>query len=583
MGFVDTVRALLPGKTATPPVPDAPALSEKAEFGAPAEKRAAGDFTSSLRKDPAWVDTTARLAVPAPDKNAPTDKRIGGPGTTIRFGRIQREEFNLDLENEKGVGDGFGIQGVFDKMRRTDPEIRQTLSLLSFPLLCATPKMEPGDETALAAEIAEFVSYNLFELNPWQPQIRHALTMLPFGFAVSETLWGNAEVPRSRFPNLPQAGDHPKGLGDAPGPGRPALDDTVTAFCLTACDGRAAKTIFQWAADPERPERLRFLVQRLPVGDTEQFTYRAIPADRLLRWTHEQEGGNFAGTSAIRAAFKPWKIKEALETTDAIRHDRQNVGIAVLELPQEVNVDELAKLETILSRIGSFQGSWMSLPCGYKFRFETSGQGEGTKVELAIDRCTREILDATCAGFMALGNGDVGSYAMADVQKDAGFENAIEAKARLIEHGYNHGYDGWSPIKRLVDLNYGPQVRYPRFRLTNLRNGMLNLLAKLLTAGGVASDKKLRDYIRANLNLPAEGEVDVRVEDDPRDTKKQIQEEQAPGGEETVPGKSPQQAVPGDGGPRTKPAAPGAPAPTPSQVLQPAKPASPPPPKGPAR
>jgi len=513
-----------------------------------------GDLARNLRKDPAWTGIQAGL--PQPQKGVPDDQRIGAPGTTIRFGRIQYEEFNLDLENEAGRGDGLGTQGVFDKMRKTDPDIRRMLQLLKSPIIATVPKMEPVDDSPIEKEIAELVAYNLFELNPWQQTIREIGLMYDFGFSTFECLFGRIKVPRTRFPNIPQGAEHPKGVGEPLGPGRPAQDEMVEAIGLTALDLRHPKTIYQWAPDPDRPTRLKFVVQRLTTSDTELAVYRPIPAERLLRFTHDQEGGNFAGVSALRAAFKPWKIKELLEEIDTIRHERQNVGIAVLEQPQQVNTKELDKLESILAKIGSFQGSFLSHPFGYKFRFETSGQGEGTKVEAAIQRCIRAIADSICAGFMTLGNGDTGSYAMADVQKSGAYEEALEAGAYYIETGFNHGYDGWSPIKRIVDMNYGPRAEYPRLRLTNLRNAVLMALPKLALAGLLTTDRKLRNVIRADANLPPEGEVDMREADDPRDEEAAIQEEYEQAPEEGPPGKTPMTPVPGD---KTSKAVPGTP------------------------
>jgi hypothetical protein len=537
VGFVDSFRSLLGGKTA------ANFAGPRAQSTTPA---ASNPFTRNLERDPSWATTLA-----PPTKNVPDDERIGAPGTIVRSGRIRFEEFNLELENEFGRGDGLGNQGVFDRMRKTDPQIRRSLVLLKYPLLSAKKKIEPGNKTELAREIADFVAYNLFELNDFAQITRETTLFYDFGFSMFEILKGQIDVPRGRFPNLPHA----------KGPGRPGIAETVKAICWTAIDLRHPKTIFQWGANPDRPTMLDFVVQRIAGSDVDEAGYRSIPCDRLLRFTHDQEAGNWAGVPVLRTAYKPWKIKQLLEEIDAIRHERMNVGVAKLTCPENPDVKELDKLEKILATLGSHQAGFLTLPHGYQFEFETSGQGEGTKVNEAIDRCTREIADNILAGFMTLGNGDTGSYAMADTQ--AGHHvDAIEVGAQLIEAVWNHGSDGKSFIKELVDLNYGPQDDYPKLRFWDLKSrdygAIIELLPKLMASGVMKSDLALRNFIRDRLDLPPEGEIDVlENQEDVEDAELEAEDQPAP--EEAMPAMDPNmpadpKALPPANKPALKPA-----------------------------
>ena len=524
MAIRDTLRALIPGRLSSREAPVASAALSAASTttGQP------WDPTRGFAGDPGWIRSIAPV-VPRPDNSLPGDRAAGAAGTVIRSGRIRYEEFNPDLENEFGIGDGLGREGVFDKMRRTDPQVKRALLLWKLPILAARWKIEAGDDSDLAKEIAEFVSYNLFEINNWHSILRQSLLMYDFGFSLFEILRGNADVPRSRFPSLP----HPYG------PGRPGTAQTVPAICWTAIDLRHPRTIYQWAPNPDRPTQLAYVVQRIASSDVEVGNYRGISAGRLLRFTHDQEAGNFAGVAVVRAAVKPWKIKETLEVIDVIRHERQNVGVAKLKCPPEPNPKDLDKLETLLATLGSHERGYITLPNGYEFEFETSGQGEGTKVEDAIARCTREIADNMLAGFMTLGNGDTGSYAMADTQADH-YVDAIEVGARHIEATWNNGVDGKSFIRELVDLNYGPQDCYPKLRVTSLKSrdygAIIAMLPKLMEYGALKSDDALRNFLRDKMDLPPEGKDDLAEEDDPKDVEDELDLDQENPPEENPPG-----------------------------------------------
>jgi len=125
----------------------------------------------------------------------------------------------------------------------------------------------------------------------------------------------------------------------------------------------------------------------------------------------------------------------------------------------------------------------------------TSGQGSGTDVNLAIERYRRAIADNTLSGNMTLGNGDVGSYAMAETQADReGLQ--VEVDAHLIETAWGMGLDGVSPIERQIRLNYGPQDAYPRLSFTDLRSrdysGHANSLATLAQSGNLSPEGRRR-------------------------------------------------------------------------------------------
>ena len=264
---------------------------------------------------------------------APRRTRVGSGGTSIMSGKIRYEEFNTDLENEKGYGQ-WSKQGVFDKMRRTSSQIQRLLWLVKLPVLAADPCVEPDerDEDGDREEIADLVQHNLFELIPGRRRLREALTMLEFGFAVFEATADAVEVPRARFPGL------------APGrSGRPREGERVSAILFTDLELRPAKTVYRWQARPEKTTQVQELQQWPPATDGGLApSVLRIPGDWLLRFTHEQEGGNFQGVSLLRPVYKPWVLLDTLESgAIAFRVDAKSIALLRRQL---------ADCEAILNR-----------------------------------------------------------------------------------------------------------------------------------------------------------------------------------------------------------------------------------------
>lgn len=416
----------------------------------------------------------------------------GVGGTALVAGTISNVEHNSAVAAEKGYGD-WHTQGVFEKMRRSDPHIARSLKLLKLPILAATWEVEPASDSPLDKEIADFVAWNLFERIRWRDTLRQVLAFKDFGFMLFEVLEEMAPAPAARFELLPGDADGADGL------------ETKTAFTWSTWDPRLPKTVERWVPNPNRPTELAAVVQFVGYSDGEESGIREIKAENLLRFTNEQEGSDFAGMSVLRPVYKSWKILEMLEKLDAIRHERQNVGIPKITLPETISDGDVEKAEDILAHLQSHQKGYIVLPFGWQFEWDTSGQGTGTDVRSRIEDLKRDIADNVLAGFMALGNGDTGSYALAETQADQ-YLLQLEQDAGQIEEVVNEGVDGTSHLRRLVDMNYGPQVRYPKLRAKNLRSrdysAILPLVVQFLQVGAVTATPDLENLIRSKLDLP---------------------------------------------------------------------------------
>lgn len=430
---------------------------------------------------------------------APHTTPAGAGGTAIVQGKILNEEHNRKLLNERAYGE-FDRVGVLEKMRRTDPHVWRSLKLVKLPIQATTWSYAPVDESPLQVEIAEFCSWAMFKRLPWSSTLRQLLNMKDFGFSLFEVLEEMAEVPADRFPLHPSPS---RGVDGAL---------TKTAFLYSSLEPRLPRTIDEWRAKKDRSMEVETVVQWIGFTDTDTVGRRSMSFQNLLRFTNEQEGGNFQGRAILRTIYKTHTILEMLEKIDAIRHERQNVGIAKITLPEESSDADEQKANEILAALASNEKSYLVLPHGWSFEWDTSGQGKGTDVLARITDLKRDIADNVLAGFMTLGNGDTGSYALAETQADQ-YLQQLEECVEYIEETLTTGNDGVSFTERLVDRNYGPQAEYPRAKAGNLRTRdfekLLQLVIQLINTDKISEKTQVdvERFIRKDFGfaeLPAE-------------------------------------------------------------------------------
>jgi hypothetical protein len=60
----------------------------------------------------------------------------------------------------------------------------------------------------------------------------------------------------------------------------------------------------------------------------------SIPIDRLVCYVWDQEPGNWVGRSIFRPMYRNWIVKDRLLRVDAIKHERNGVGMPVIEAPE---------------------------------------------------------------------------------------------------------------------------------------------------------------------------------------------------------------------------------------------------------
>ncbi len=406
---------------------------------------------------------------------------IGKAGTSVRDGFIEDVDQNTEVRNEKWYGEPGKI-GIASKMMR-DSHVRLSFGCIANPIIGALWDFKPADKSQLAFEIADFLRYNFFEKIYWSQTLRHALLYIRDGFSLLEETDDVAPISKERFPLHPGNG---------------------YGICLTGMHYRPSWTVRRWYQSKYNPAQLESVEQWITGSDVEDSGFIRIPADRLVRFTWEQEGANYAGFAPLRSAYGPWKVKLLLLIVEAIRHEREHTGVPTLNLPEGATNDLIEEAQQILAELRAHEKGYLILPNGYEFKFSTTETT--TDIGSTIERCNRDIAHNMGSAFMLLGaQGSQGSYALASTQRGQ-YEIGLENHARFVEECFNVGQDGWSVIKRIVVLNYGEDAPVPRLVARNMPtrdwSKILPLVHNLTMSKHITPDDVTEQFIRDATFMP---------------------------------------------------------------------------------
>lgn len=414
----------------------------------------------------------------------------GNSGTYIVNGFLE-QDYNADLA---------GIRGLekFDEMRRSNAQIRATMQAMELPIRSTewqieAGKNEEGETDELCEEIRAFVEEALFRRmeQTWDDHIREVCTMFPFGFALKEKVYtSNGEDGKVWIKNL--------------------------AY-------RKQSTIYKWETEDGAAGVTQILPSPVMIG-TERKSWVSIEAPRLLLFTNQREGDNYQGISVLRSAYRHWYMVDMLYKFDAVRHERQAVGVPYLKLPKDASPAEVDAARAIISNLRANEQLGITLPFGWEFGFADLQAGNTSDIWKSIDHHNAMIAKNILAMFMELASGDGGSRALSEDQSDF-FLLALEGAAKQIDDVHTRFL-----IPELVDLNFDVPASsyYPKLAHRKLGSvdysTISNILSTLITAGVLTADDALQDWARKILDLPArvvedelemdgeEGEIEIDPE-----------------------------------------------------------------------
>lgn len=472
-----------------------------------------------------------------PDDEKPKPQ-LGSSGTVNYKGFLEVSEYNRDLVGDRAVD-------VWERMRRSDPAVRETLWHMYAPILNARWTVEPPpDATDEELEVTEFVRCAYFEWlgQPFMEYLQNTLTYLAFGHMVFETTLQTVTRPlfvkkygvpaeeseesgESKPPETATAASPPVEAGPpniTPIPPAPVAETNEVPprefITWRRFAPRLPKTIWKWNVD-ENDDLIsitQWAYKQKPNGE-QTWEHVEIPAEYLLVFTHEKWGDEWTGISILRAAYKPWVLKELLEKIMGIAFERHGAGILVGYIPRDREDDQalMDKLEQDMQNLRAGEFSYMLFPgpkaqgntLGYQLEI-MSPPGGIPDFKASLEYLRGEIKGAVLARFSELGHAQTGARATANVQAEVWY-NALHAVARYIEDVNAEA------IRRLVDMNYEGQTRYPRLHASGIEARNLlefaQSLALLTNAKLMNPDGPVRAWVRDAIDAPEENEDEAQI------------------------------------------------------------------------
>lgn len=452
-------------------------------------------FIETIKKaiwfsDPVYGQIAPTEVEPTPMPNSDFNKEFGDSGTPIVYGYID-EEKNSQLKWTQGAK-------TYDEMRKTDAQVNASLLVMELPIRATRWYVEPAynDEWQTEQEdqdIANFIEKALFEYmdNTRDDLLREVLTMLPFGFSVFEKVFDIQQT------------------------------DNGEKVILKKMAYRKQSTISQWVQQDKTPWITQTLDAPTKGGENKWLWQVSIPAQKLVIFTNRREGDNYEWVSVLRSAYKHRYIKDKLYKFDAIRHERQGVGIPVMYLPKNATQKDKEVANSIVKNIRATEQTGIVMPWpkadGWEFEYADLKTAQSTNFKDSIEHHNREIVKNILAQFLELGNTESGSRALGESQSSF-FLMSLEAVARYVCDTFDKHV-----IKQLVDLNFDTN-RYPSLKFESLeatdKSKVVDMISTLVGGGILQPDETIQEYVRDLLDLPAQeidAEADTISEDDMAD------------------------------------------------------------------
>lgn len=408
-------------------------------------------------------------------------EEMGSTGTPIMYGYIS-EEINPKLR-------GVHWSKVYDEMRKTDAQVNASLLAMELPIRATKWYVEPaknenGETEDTDKQIALFVEKSLFEYmdNTWDDLLREVLTMLPFGFSVFEKVFWMKRT------------------------------DEGDKIILQKLAFRKQSTINNRTQKDNTPWVTQMLQTPATSGVNKWSSQISIPAEKLVIFSHRREWDNYEWVAVLRSAYKHRFIKDKLYKYDAIRHERQGVGIPVIYMPDGATEWDKAYAEKIVKNIRATEQTGVVMPWSkskwWEFEYADLRAWQSTDFDKSIEHHNREIVKNILAQFLELGNTASGSRSLGESQT-AYFLMSLEAVAKYICDIFNRHI-----IRQLTDLNFDTR-RYPLLRFESLnttnKKDLVDMVSSLVSGGILSPDDTVQGYMRDLLDLPAVEAVDQSV------------------------------------------------------------------------
>ncbi len=430
-----------------------------------------------------------------PGGTPPSTTEIGVTGLLQYSGYID-EEFLRELRGKKALE-------TWREMSKNDATVGAVLFAIQMLIRQVKWRVDLGGDDEADVAKGKHLSECLDDMaETWADVIAEILSFLPMGFSLHEPVY-KRRLGASR--NLKTDSKHADGR-----------------IGWQKMPGRSQHTIDRWVFSDDTGELEAAVQVALPKN--QEVT---IPCSRFLLFRASSAKGNPEGESILRPAYIAWHRKKRIEEVEGIGIEREMAGMPMITVPIELfhpsatdgQKKMLAAMQKMVRNVRIDEQMGITLPgeydeagnARYKFELVSTGGSQRIDTTKVVDRYDKRIAMTVLADWLLMGQGSVGSYALAS-SKTTLFATAIGAWLDVIEQIFNR-----QAIPALFRLNDFPDTeKLPELKHEDVESADLaelaDYVAKLVTSGAMhidPEDEELENFFRDQASMPhrAEGFV----------------------------------------------------------------------------
>ncbi|MFN3008608.1 phage portal protein family protein [Mycolicibacterium wolinskyi] len=379
---------------------------------------------------------------------------LGDSGVQIFNGIISSDEYRPELRGRYAIK-------MYEEMRRGDATVHAGLMAVKYPIISVTWNTESGGEDTVDEDAKELIDYNFTEVLNWRETLTEMLTMLDFGFYVAELVFDVRPV------------------------------NGVDRIVLVKIAYRKQTTIEAW----ETKEHTPGITQRLTSGETV-----SIPMDKLIILSHQKEGDNWEGLSILRSAYQNWYYKKTFYQIDAVKHERQALGVVKIKYPKGADQKMRDEAKAAAANVRANERAYIEEPEGWDINFMDMQANTTADPKESIAHHDRQILKNMAVQYIDIGaQSSSGSFAASTDQR-ALLEQQDQAIAEQIAAAVNEVI-----VKKIVDLNFTVND-YPKWKPGRVAHEDVAVLAEAATkfksAGMLTVTDEDEEHARSILHFP---------------------------------------------------------------------------------
>jgi hypothetical protein len=367
---------------------------------------------------------------------------------------------------------------TYDRMIRSDAQVRTSLMACKIPVLTGTWYIEPASDDTQDQDIGEFVDFNLFQnmTVSWSRLLEQIARMLDYGCSSFEQVFEH-----KRWRNS--------------GPNR----NTRDMIMLRKLGERPRLTIDKFLYD-ENGGPAGFLHNKIDPTGKNPPTPVTIPIEKAVIFVFDQHGSNLDGMSILRSAYKHWYMKEHFYNIDGIQKERHGIGIPDIQPPPGYNENDLKYAQDLGRNLRTNQKAYIIRPPGWFVGF---AEVKGNLVNVLESAVHHDLMIARNVLLQFINAGATsssGSRANSATAYDL-FLKSLEHVANIIADTINAYV-----IPNLVRYNYDVD-RFPKLSFRGIGDAkdiqtIGSGLARLVDARLLTPDAELEEKIREEFGYP---------------------------------------------------------------------------------